>query len=197
VTYIICAFISGILELKGHLSNDKDFQRIMNFMYLGSQEELDTFSSWIYSLRKPKVQGKPCHPSHHILIIQLNVIQHGGTTKSRTSGSYLPSSSAFQKSHPKTGTVFRRQPMLVRDNTIGQTSIPEYNTLYWKRSWRMSQPLQSIKLFLIKVQTFQCARVWWAHSCRNSVFVDIWHPQKHKKWCIYTNATQRYPSKFS
>ena|SRR5260221_212934 len=124
-------FISGILELKGHLSNDKDFQRIMNFMYLGSQEELDTFSSWIYSLRKPKVQGKACL---HFRIIQLNVIQHGGTTKSRTSGFYLPSSSAFQKFLPKTGTVFRRQPMLVRDNTIGQTSTPEYNTLYWKRS---------------------------------------------------------------
>jgi hypothetical protein len=51
-------FFSGILELKAHLSDDEDFQRVMNFMYLKSQEELDRFSEWICSLRNPKIQGK-------------------------------------------------------------------------------------------------------------------------------------------
>lgn len=50
-------FFSGILELKGQLTNEEDFQRIMNFMYVESQEELDRFSAWIHGLRKPKVQG--------------------------------------------------------------------------------------------------------------------------------------------
>lgn len=49
-------FHRGIHDLQ-HYVNDTEYQRIMNFMYLKSKGEVDTFGSWIKGLKNPKVQG--------------------------------------------------------------------------------------------------------------------------------------------
>src|SRR5258705_6998524 len=61
-------FLSGIHELKGHLSNDKDFQRIMNFMYLESEEEV-ALGSTVLESRRSRVRALSSlfldHPNVH------------------------------------------------------------------------------------------------------------------------------------
>ena len=46
----------GIHDLKSYVT-DKEYDRIINFMYLETKEEVDEFSAWVKSLTNPKVQG--------------------------------------------------------------------------------------------------------------------------------------------
>jgi len=46
----------GIHDLKSYVK-DEEYERLINFMYLETSEEVDKFSSWVKSLTNPKVQG--------------------------------------------------------------------------------------------------------------------------------------------
>lgn len=49
-------FIRGVHDLKPHVTEEQ-FDRLMNFVYMKSKEEVNEFSKWIESLNNPKVQG--------------------------------------------------------------------------------------------------------------------------------------------
>ena len=51
----------GIHDLKSYVT-DEEYDRLINFMYLETKEEVDKFSAWVRSLTNPKVQGL-CHLS--------------------------------------------------------------------------------------------------------------------------------------
>jgi hypothetical protein len=46
----------GIHDLKSYVT-DEEYERLINFMYLETREEVDKFSEWVKSLTNPKVQG--------------------------------------------------------------------------------------------------------------------------------------------
>ncbi|KAF9481142.1 hypothetical protein BDN70DRAFT_976125 [Pholiota conissans] len=46
----------GVLELKPHVSQD-DYNRLINFVYLESEEQIQEFSTWIQGLEIPKVKA--------------------------------------------------------------------------------------------------------------------------------------------
>jgi len=51
--YLACR---GIHDLKSYVT-DEEYERLINFMYLETREEIDEFSAWVKSLTNPKVQG--------------------------------------------------------------------------------------------------------------------------------------------
>lgn len=55
----------GIHDLKSYVT-DEEYDRLINFMYLETKEEVDKFSAWVRSLTNPKVQGT-C--TNYVLII--------------------------------------------------------------------------------------------------------------------------------
>ena len=46
----------GIHDLKSYVA-DEEYERLINFMYLETKEEVNEFSAWVKSLTNPKVQG--------------------------------------------------------------------------------------------------------------------------------------------
>jgi hypothetical protein len=48
--------IRGIHDLRTHVT-DEEYNRLINFLYLKTPEDVEEFSEWITSLHNPKVQG--------------------------------------------------------------------------------------------------------------------------------------------
>lgn len=83
----------GVHSLKPSVT-DKQYEKIINFPYLESKEEVNKFSDWIKSLGIPKVQGTlsffRCSRNARRLLIFMYHSQPGGTTRSKTLGSFHP-----------------------------------------------------------------------------------------------------------
>jgi hypothetical protein len=66
-------YLRSVHSLKHSVTN-KQYERIINFPYLESREEVDKFSDWIKSLCIPKVQGKLSFFTVHMMRHQYSCI---------------------------------------------------------------------------------------------------------------------------
>jgi len=52
----LITFGRGVHDLKPYVTDD-EYDRLINFMYLETKEDVDEFSAWVKSLDTPKIQG--------------------------------------------------------------------------------------------------------------------------------------------
>jgi hypothetical protein len=80
----------AVLDFEGSVSNE-DYQRLLNFLYLKSHEQVDEFTHFVCGLNNKKINGRAIyHVLSHFNADELANHEIGGAISYNTSGSCPP-----------------------------------------------------------------------------------------------------------